>query len=219
DDDDDDETGSCSASFSGGSDDLEPEWLDSVQKNGELFYLELSEGEEETLLQDSSSEVPAVNHVRFRENEAEVFQEGSRKERKYEPRLKKITKILKKKSILPKHSGKKGTGGSDGHPSGPTSILKHQSTQKVGVIVQQRYKDVCVYVNPKRLSNAGAGGKLKLLEALVGIVHQTSWSSRRAEKQGEQDRSNKGINEEKLVIHGLVPGSSAIKTGQILIGK
>ncbi|TFK16139.1 pyroglutamylated RFamide peptide receptor [Platysternon megacephalum] len=198
--------------------DLEPEWLDSVQKNGELFYLELSEGEEETLLQDSSSEVPAVNHVRFRENEAEVIQEGSRKERKYEPRLKKITKILKKKSLLPKHSGKKGTGGSDGHPSGPTSILKHQSTQKVGVIVQQRYKDVCVYVNPKRLPNDGAGEKLKLLEALVGIVHQSSWSSRRAEKQGEQDRSNKGINEEKLVVHGLVPCSSAIKTGQILIG-
>ncbi|XP_037753102.1 protein inturned isoform X3 [Chelonia mydas] len=216
--DDSSETGSCSASFSGGSDDLEPEWLDSVQKNGELFYLELSEGEEETLLQDISSEVPAGNHVRFRENEAEVIQEGSRKERKYEPRLKKITKILKKKSLLRKHSGKKGTGGSDGHPSGPTSILKHQSTQKVGVIVQQRYKDVCVYVNPKRLPNAGAGGKLKLLEALVGIVHQSSWSSRRAEKQGEQDRSNKGINEEKLVVHGLVPGSSAIKTGQILIG-
>ncbi|KAM9143314.1 protein inturned isoform 4-T4 [Pangshura tecta] len=212
------ETGSCSASFSGGSDDLEPEWLDSVQKNGELFYLELSEGEEETLLQDSSSEVPAVNHVRFRENEAEVIQEGSRKERKYEPRLKKITKILKKKSLLPKHSGKKGTGGSDGHPSGPTSILKHQSTQKVGVIVQQRYKDVYVYVNPKRLPNDGAGEKLKLLEALVGIVHQSSWSSRRAEKQGEQDRSNKGISEEKLVVHGLIPGSSAIKTGQILIG-
>ncbi|XP_050802243.1 protein inturned isoform X5 [Gopherus flavomarginatus] len=212
------ETGSCSASFSGGSDDLEPEWLDSVQKNGELFYLELSEGEEETLLQDSSSEVPAVNHVRFRENEAEVIQEGSRKERKYEPRLKKITKILKKKSLLPKHSGKKGTGGSDRHPSGPTSILKHQSTQKVGVIVQQQYKDVCVYVNPKRLPNDGAGEKLKLLEALIGIVHQSSWSSRRAEKQGEQDRSNKGINEEKLVVHGLVPGSSAIKTGQILIG-
>ncbi|XP_039396511.1 protein inturned isoform X4 [Mauremys reevesii] len=212
------ETGSCSASFSGGSDDLEPEWLDSVQKNGELFYLELSEGEEETLLQDSSSEVPAVNHVRFRENEAEVIQEGSRKERKYEPRLKKITKILKKKSLLPKHSGKKGTGGSDGHPSGPTSILKHQSTQKVGVVVQQRYKDVCVYVNPKRLPNDGAGENLKLLEALVGIVHQSSWSSKRAEKQGEQDRSNKGINEEKLVVHGLIPGSSAIKTGQILIG-
>uniref|UniRef100_A0A8C4WGA4 Protein inturned n=1 Tax=Gopherus evgoodei TaxID=1825980 RepID=A0A8C4WGA4_9SAUR len=212
------ETGSCSASFSGGSDDLEPEWLDSVQKNGELFYLELSEGEEETLLQDSSSEVPAVNHVRFRENEAEVIQEGSRKERKYESRLKKITKILKKKSLLPKHSSKKGTGGSDRHPSGPTSILKHQSTQKVGVIVQQQYKDVCVYVNPKRLPNDGAGEKLKLLEALIGIVHQSSWSNRRAEKQGEQNRSNKGINEEKLVVHGLVPGSSAIKTGQILIG-
>uniref|UniRef100_A0A8C0IWE6 Protein inturned n=1 Tax=Chelonoidis abingdonii TaxID=106734 RepID=A0A8C0IWE6_CHEAB len=195
-----------------------PEWLDSVQKNGELFYLELSEGEEETLLQDISSEVPAVNHVRFRENEAEVIQEGSRKERKYEPRLRKITKILKKKSLLPKHSGKKGTGDSDRHPCGPASILKHQSTQKMGVIVQQQYKDVCVYVNPKRLPNDGAGEKLKLLEALIGIVHQSSWSSRRAEKQGEQDRSNKGINEEKLVVHSLVPGSSAIKTGQILIG-
>lgn len=199
--------------------DLEPEWLDSVQKNGELFYLELSEGEEEALLQDSSSEVPTVNHVRFRENEAEVIQEGSRKERKYEPRLKKITKILKKKSLLPKHSGKKGTGGGNGHPSGPTSILKHQSSQKVGVTVQQRYKEVCVYVNPKRLPNDGIGEQLKLLEALVGIVHQSSWSSRRAEKQGEQDGSHKGISAEKLVVHGLVPGSSAMKTGQILIGK
>nr|XP_006131855.1 protein inturned isoform X2 [Pelodiscus sinensis] len=196
--------------------DLEPEWLDSVQKNGELFYLELSDDEEETLLRDSSSEVAAVNHVRFCENEAEVIQEGSQKERKNEPRLKKITKILKKKRLLPKHSGKKRTEGGNGHPSGPTSILKHQSIQKVGVIVQQRYKDVCVYVNPKRLPNTGAGEKLKLLEALVGIVHQSSWSSRRAEKQGEQDRSV--ISEEKLVVHGLVPGSSAIKTGQILIG-
>uniref|UniRef100_A0A8C0IWH3 Protein inturned n=1 Tax=Chelonoidis abingdonii TaxID=106734 RepID=A0A8C0IWH3_CHEAB len=212
-----DHSGPRQASPSGLAD-LEPEWLDSVQKNGELFYLELSEGEEETLLQDISSEVPAVNHVRFRENEAEVIQEGSRKERKYEPRLRKITKILKKKSLLPKHSGKKGTGDSDRHPCGPASILKHQSTQKMGVIVQQQYKDVCVYVNPKRLPNDGAGEKLKLLEALIGIVHQSSWSSRRAEKQGEQDRSNKGINEEKLVVHSLVPGSSAIKTGQILIG-
>ncbi|XP_074849433.1 protein inturned isoform X2 [Carettochelys insculpta] len=209
------ESGSCSASCSGDSDELEPEWLNSVQKNGELFYLELSEDEGETLLQDSSSEVSAVNHVRFRENEAEVIQEGSQKERKYEPRLKKFTKIFKKKNLLPKQSGKKGTGGGNGHSSGPTSILKHQSTQKGGVTIQQRYKDVCVYVNPKRLPNAGAGEKVKLLEALVGIVHQSSWSSRKA---GDQNRNNKGNNEEKLVVHGLVPGSSAIKTGQILIG-
>ncbi|XP_066042774.1 protein inturned-like [Chamaea fasciata] len=82
--------------------DLEPEWLDSVQKNGELFYLELSESEEEILLQNSCPDMPAVNHVRFRENEAEIIQEGSRKERKHE--LKKWTKMLKKKSLLPKSS-------------------------------------------------------------------------------------------------------------------
>ncbi|NXN09595.1 INTU protein, partial [Indicator maculatus] len=196
--------------------DLEPEWLDDVQKNGELFYLELSESEEEALLQNSCPELPAVNHVRFRENEAEVIQEGSRKERKYE--LKKLTKILKKKNLLPKHSGKKGSGSCNVHSSGPTSILKHQSTQKMGVTVQQKYKDVSVYVNPRKLNSAGEDEQHRLLEALVGIVHQSSWSSRRAEKQGRKDKVTRGISEEKLVVHGLVPGSSAMKTGQILIG-
>ncbi|XP_071664173.1 protein inturned isoform X5 [Patagioenas fasciata] len=210
------ESGSCATSLSASSDDLEPEWLDDVQKNGELFYLELSEGEEEALLQNSCPEMPAVNHVRFRENEAEVIQEGSRKDRKYE--LKKLTKILKKKNLLPKHSAKKGSGSCNVHSAGPTSILKHQSTQKMGVIVQQKYKDVYVYVNPRKLYSAGEDEQHKLLEALVGIVHQSSWSSRRAEKQGRKDKVMRGIGEEKLVVHGLVPGSSAMKTGQILIG-
>ncbi|NWV32365.1 INTU protein, partial [Grantiella picta] len=196
--------------------DLEPEWLDSVQKNGELFYLELSENEEEILLQTSSPEMPAVNHVRFRENEAEIIQEGSRKERKYE--LKKWTKMLKKKSLLPKHAGKKGSGGCSVHPTGPTSILKHQSAQKMGVTVQQKYKDVSVYVNPRKLYSTGEEEQQRLLEALVGIVHQSSWSSRRVEKQGRRDKVTRGVSEEKLVVHGLVPGSSAMKTGQIFIG-
>uniref|UniRef100_A0A8D0GXA5 Protein inturned n=1 Tax=Sphenodon punctatus TaxID=8508 RepID=A0A8D0GXA5_SPHPU len=193
--------------------DLEPEWLDSVQKNGELFYLELSEDEEEALLPDSSPEVPAVNHVRFRENEAEVIQEGSRKEQKYERRLEKITKILKKKSLLSKHSRKRRTGNE--HSSGPTSILKHQSAQKMGVVIQKRFKDVCVYVNPKKLPSAGVGEQLKLLEALVGIIHQSLW--RRTEKRGP-DKTFRDTSEEKLVVHGLLPGSSAMKSGQILIG-
>ncbi|NXU12284.1 INTU protein, partial [Pardalotus punctatus] len=196
--------------------DLEPEWLDSVQKNGELFYLELSESEEEILLQNSCPEMPSVNHVRFRENEAEIIQEGSRKERKYE--LKKWTKMLKKKSLLPKHSGKKGSGSCTVHPSGPTSILKHQSAQKMGVTVQQKYKDVSVYVNPRKLYSAEEEEQQRLLEALVGIVHQSSWSSRRVEKQGRRDKVTGGGSEEKLVVHGLVPGSSAMKTGQIFIG-
>ncbi|NXK90552.1 INTU protein, partial [Formicarius rufipectus] len=195
--------------------DLEPEWLDGVQKNGELFYLELSESEEETLLQNSCPEMPVVNHVRFRENEAEVIQEGSRRERKYE--LKKWTKILKKKNPLPKHSSKKGSGSCDMHSTGPTSILKHQSTEKMGVTVQQKYKDVYVYVNPRKLYSTGEEEQQRLLEALVGIVHQSSWS-RRVEKQGRKDKVIRGVGEEKLVVHGLVPGSSAVKTGQILIG-
>ncbi|NWW71584.1 INTU protein, partial [Climacteris rufus] len=196
--------------------DLEPEWLDGVQKNGELFYLELSESEEEILLQNSCPEIPSGNHVRFRENEAEIIQEGSRKERKYE--LKKWTKILKKKNLLPKRSGKKGSGGCDGHSTGPTSILKQQPAQKMGVTVQQKYKDVYVYVNPRKLYGAGEEEQQRLLEALVGIVHQSSWSSRRVEKQGRKDKVSRGVSEEKLVVHGLVPGSSAMKTGQILIG-
>ncbi|XP_058695128.1 protein inturned [Poecile atricapillus] len=210
------ESGSCGSSPSASSDDLEPEWLDSVQKNGELFYLELSESEEEVLLQNSCPEMPAVNHVRFRENEAEIIQEGSRKERKYE--LKKWTKMLKKKSLLPKRSSKKGSGSCNQEPSGPTSILKHQSAHKTGVTVQQKYKDVSVYVNPRKLCSAGEEEQHRLLEALVGIVHQSSWSSRRVEKQGRRDKATRGVSEEKLVVHGLVPGSSAIKTGQILIG-
>ncbi|NXN95578.1 INTU protein, partial [Rhinopomastus cyanomelas] len=196
--------------------DLEPEWLDGVQKNGELFYLELSESEEEVLLQNTCAEIPTVNHVRFRENEAEVIQEGSRKERKYE--LKKWTKLLKKKNLLPKRSGKKGSQGSDVQSTGPTSILKQQSPQKMGVTVQQKYKDVYVYVNPRKLYRPGEDEQHRLLEALVGIVHQSSWSSRRAEKQGRKDKVIRGISEEKLVVHGLVPGSSAMKAGQILIG-
>lgn len=199
------------------SSDLEPEWLDSVQKNGELFYLELSESGEEILLQNSCPEMPAVNHVRFRENEAEIIQEGSRKERKYE--LKKWTKMLKKKSLLPKSSGKKGSGSCNVHPSGPTSILKHRSAQKMGVTVQQKYKDVSVYVNLRKLYSAGEEEQQRLLEALVGIVHQSSWSSRRVEKQGRRDKATRGVSEEKLVVHGLVPGSSAMKTGQIMIGE
>ncbi|XP_059699737.1 protein inturned isoform X2 [Haemorhous mexicanus] len=212
----DSDTGSGGSSLAASSDDLEPEWLDSVQKNGELFYLELSESEEEVLLQNSCPEMPAVNHVRFRENEAEIIQEGSRKERKYE--LKKWTKMLKKKSLLPKSSAKKGSGSCNEHSSGPTSILKHRSAQKMGVSVQQKYKDVSVYVNPRKLYSAGEEEQQKLLEALVGIVHQSSWSSRRVEKQGRKDKATRGVSEEKLVVHGLVPGSSAVKTGQILIG-
>ncbi|XP_034878984.1 protein inturned isoform X2 [Mirounga leonina] len=194
---------SCSGSYSSASsdyDDVEPEWLDSVQKNGELFYLELSEDEEESLL----PETPTVNHVRFSENEIIIEEDDYKEGKKYEPKLKRFTKILKTKSLLPKRYNKKNS-----NDNGPVSILKHQSNQKTGVVVQQRYKDVNIYVNPKKLTVTKAKEQLKLLEVLVGIIHQTKWSWKKSGKQGSGER---------LVVHGLLPGGSAMKSGQILIG-
>ncbi|XP_040822791.1 protein inturned [Ochotona curzoniae] len=194
---------SDSASYSSAgshSDDLEPEWLDSVQKNGELFYLELSEDEEETLLPES----PTVNHVRFSENEIIIEEDDYKERKKYEPKLKRFTKILKSKRLLPKRYNKKNS-----KDNGPVSILKHQSNQKTGVVVQQQYKDVNVYVNPRKLTVVKAKEQLKLLEVLLGIIHQTKRSWRKTGKQSEA---------EKLAVHGLLPGGAAIKSGQVLIG-
>lgn len=161
--------------------------------------MELSEGEEESLL----PETPVVNHVRFSENEI-IIEEDDYKGKKYEPKLKRFTKILRSKRLLPKRHNKKNS-----NDSGPVSILK-QSNQKTGVIVQQRYKDVTVYVNPKKLMVTKAKEQLKLLEVLVGIIHQTKWSWRRTGKQAGGER---------LVVHGLLPGGSAMKSGQVVIGK
>ncbi|XP_075471678.1 protein inturned isoform X2 [Ascaphus truei] len=192
---------------------LEPEWLDSVQKNGELFYLELSDGEEETLLPLSPPESPGVNHVRFRENEAELISEDMKKERKKtEPHLKRLAKILKKQ-----HIGKKATARYSGQ-TGPTSILKHQPSHKMGLMVHQQYKDTCLYVNPNRVLENGPGEQLNLLQGLMGIVNQSSRSSKRAEKQGSQDATRRLTNHEKLVVHGFVQGSPAVRCGQIHIG-
>ncbi|XP_075806841.1 protein inturned [Microtus pennsylvanicus] len=180
--------------------DLEPEWLDSVQRNGELFYLELSEDEEESLLPETQT----VNHVRFSEKEVIIEEDDSRERRKHEPKLKLFTKILKSKRLLPKRYHKKNS-----NDNGPVSILKHQSNQKTGVTVQQRYKDVTVYINPKKLTVIKPREQLKLLEVLVGIVHQSKWSWR---------RSGKPADGERLVVHGLLPGGSAMKSGQVLVG-
>lgn len=158
-----------------------------------------------------------MNRVRFCENEAEVIRERSQKDRKSEHRLEKFTKILKYKRFLLKHSSKKMSSDKcDVRASGPASILKHHSGQRVEDVAQQWYKDICLYVNPKRLSNAERGEQFKLLESLIGIIHQSPW--RKTEKHNHSIESRCG-SEEKLVVHGLIPGSSAIKSGHILIGK
>ncbi|XP_026878288.2 protein inturned isoform X2 [Electrophorus electricus] len=191
--------------------DVEPEWLDDVQKNGELFYLELSEGEEEAVLaQVTASQSAATNHVRFSEKEAEIItDEGRRRTNssaKSEPKLKKLAKILGRKR---QPSQRRGAGGKGSSPAAqqPPSILKNQTGQRACLMVQQSYqKDVCVYLNPKRLANVCLPPQEKggLLEALLGVVHR-----------GGDERGCVG---ERLVIHGLVPHSPASKCAQILIG-
>ncbi|KAL0189697.1 hypothetical protein M9458_016796, partial [Cirrhinus mrigala] len=181
--------------------DLEPEWLDDVQKNGELFYLELSEGEEEALLaQVSANHSAATNHVRFSEKEAEIITDNGKKQAasgsKSEAKLKKFTKILRRKR---RPSQRKNADGKDaGSSQRPTSILKNQAGQRPGVVVQQqRLKDVCVYLNPKRLGSASPPSPERggLLEALLGVVHRPG--------------GNAGKRGGKLIIHGLVPHSPA----------
>uniref|UniRef100_A0A8C7W5P3 Protein inturned n=1 Tax=Oncorhynchus mykiss TaxID=8022 RepID=A0A8C7W5P3_ONCMY len=195
--------------------DLEPEWLDDVQKNGELFYLELSEGEEAAALaQVATNYGLSTNHVRFSEKEAEIISDESRKlpdgaPTKAEPKLKRLARILRRKRRPSQSRGP--DGGGEDSSSRPVSILKNQAGQRVGVMVQQ-LKEVFLYLNPKRLGSCSPppperGG---LLEALLGVVHRPSWG------RGQGDPA--GRREERITVHGLVPNSPAVKCAQILIG-
>ncbi|XP_067380293.1 protein inturned isoform X2 [Channa argus] len=201
--------------------DLEPEWLDDIQKNGELFYLELSEGEEEAALaQAKAVQGVSTNHVRFSENEAEIITEQNRKQRcgsrmKGEPALKRLARILRRKRRPSQRRG----GGKDGGKDSltlprPASILKNQPGQRQGAMVQrQQLKEVCIYLNPKRLvgSSTPVSDSGGLLEALLGVVHRPSWS------RGQRDPAFVQ-QAERLTVHGLISNSPAIKCGQILIG-
>ncbi|XP_061566818.1 protein inturned isoform X2 [Cololabis saira] len=198
--------------------DLEPEWLDDIQKNGELFYLELSESEEEAALSQANQCV-STNHVRFSEKEAEIITEESKKQpcssqAKGVPSLKRLVRILRRKRRPSQHRGGKGVSKNSSGSSQPASILKNQPGQRLGVDVQQhQLKEVSVYLNPKRLAGSSAplcdsGG---LLEALLGVVHRPG-------RRPGQGVSAVVRQEERLTVHGLIPNSPAIKCGQILIG-
>ncbi|XP_072314968.1 protein inturned [Eucyclogobius newberryi] len=183
--------------------DLEPEWLDDIQKNGELFYLELSEGEEELALTRANNHQLSTNHVRFSDKEAEIITEQTKEKRGGSratgtATLKKLAKILRRKRRSTLRKGKEA----------PASILKSQPGQRPGGAAQRRLKEVRVYLNPKRLSASSVrlfedGG---LLEALLGVIHRPSWD---AEGMRREDR---------LTVHGLVPNTPAAKCGDILIG-
>ncbi|XP_041057615.1 protein inturned isoform X2 [Carcharodon carcharias] len=212
------DTDSCS------SDNLEPEWLDDVQRNGELFYLELSESEEDVLIQANSISAPLINHVRFSENEAEVITDHKPKGIcKHEHKLKKLANVLKKKKARCTHSCSKDVSNKDieqrsSQLPGPASILKHQTNPKVGVSVQLSYKNVYVYINPNKISDKSLDKGKKLLEAFVGIIHQPSRKNPVAGKHSDRLTDTQMKTEERLVVHSLVHGSAAMKCGQILIG-
>lgn len=202
--------------------DLEPEWIDDIQKNGELFYLELSEGEEEAALVRATNQAASANHVHFSEKEAEVITEESKKQQcgprgKNQPTLKRLARMLRKKrrSSQRKAGRKEGSKDSWSLAAPPPSILKNQPGQKPGVTPQQpQLKDVCVYLNPKRLGGSATAfySSGSLLEMLLGIMHCPSWGR----VHGEAPAIRK---EEVLTVHGLIPNSPATKCGQILIGK
>ncbi|MEQ2254325.1 hypothetical protein ILYODFUR_002626 [Ilyodon furcidens] len=216
----DSESTSSTFSSSDYNDDLEPEWLDDIQKNGELFYLELSEGEEEAALaQVTANQCLSTNHVRFSEKEAEVITEQTNPQRrssrkKGEPALKKLARILGRKRRPSQRKGSKDGSRGKSNSSPPASILKNQPGQQQGLTVhQRRLKEACVYLNPKRLASPPAplrdrGG---LLEALLGVVHRPAWTA------GQKDQWEVRT-EGRLTVHGLIPNSPAIKCGQILIG-
>ncbi|XP_078261497.1 protein inturned isoform X4 [Rhinoraja longicauda] len=207
------DAGSCS------SGDLEPEWLDDVQKNGELFYLELSEDEEDVLVQANSVPAPFINHVRFSDKEAEIItNHKSKKPCVSEHKLKKFTNVLKKKGLIHGHSCSKANEQISNQPQGPVSILKHQPNPKTGVLVQLSSKDVYVYVNPNKMNNESLVDGTKLLEAYVGIVHQPSKKHRVEGKHVDKFTNAKTMTEERLVVHRLVHGHTAMKCGQIFIG-
>ncbi|KAM9424592.1 protein inturned isoform 2-T2 [Pholidichthys leucotaenia] len=196
---------------------LEPEWLDDIQKNGELFYLELSEGEEEATLAQVNQGV-CTNHVRFSEKEAEIITEQNKKHQrgsqtKGEPAFKKLARILRRKHRPSLRRGGKNGGRDNSTLSPPASILKNQPGQRQGVSVQRRQvKEVCIYLNPKRL--VGPSNPLcesrGLLEALLGVVHRPAWRRNQEDAGVEQ--------EERLTVDGLIPNSPATKCGQIIIG-
>ncbi|KAG7273840.1 hypothetical protein CRUP_024862 [Coryphaenoides rupestris] len=190
---------------------LEPEWLDNVENNGELFYLELSDDEEELALARAHGNYGmSTNHVHFSDKEAEIITEADGKQRSNlqanaEPKLKRLARLLRRKRHFQRRGGVK-TGFKDAG-SLPASILKNQAAQRQGMT---EVKEVCVYVNPKRLTplpNGGGG----LLASLLGLVH-CPYSGR---GPGNPLVGGEG---EALTIHGLVPNSPAIRAGLILIG-
>ncbi|XP_031440425.1 protein inturned isoform X2 [Clupea harengus] len=194
---------------------LEPEWLDEVQRNGELFYLELSEGEEE----EARARASAANHVRFSEQEAEIITEEGRHRAggaaAVTPRLKRLAGLLRRKK-RPRGALNRGDG------STPPSILKNQAggARHAGQQQQQQQvlKDVCVYLNPKRLASTPhpspeSGG---LLEALLGVVHRGGPGTG-AQRPGT-GAQRPGTGAQRLTVHGLVPNSPASRSGHILIG-
>ncbi|XP_055000790.1 protein inturned isoform X2 [Sorex araneus] len=127
---------------SGSDDDLEPEWLHSVQRRGDLFYLELDEADE------GGAAVPGGRAVRFSEAEV-VISEGEGAPRG-PPGLRRLARALRGRRLLPRRAR-----------APPVSILKASPAARA----LPASKEVTLHVHPRAPMR-------RPLEALLGIVHR-----------------------------------------------
>nr|XP_057922614.1 protein inturned isoform X2 [Doryrhamphus excisus] len=188
----------ASKSSSGLSNDLEAEWLDDIQTIGELFYLELSEGEEEALLaQSAAAQQKPTNHIY--PQEADHITEVTKKHR-CSPQMEELEPVMRKLNRRKRQpSPCRGSRKVASTLSPPPTSLKNQRSSSL-----QLLKEVCININPER----SGGSSSPLLEALLGVVH-------RPPGIGAHGDAGK---EKRLTVDGLVPNSPASKCGRILIG-
>uniref|UniRef100_S4RVG0 Protein inturned n=1 Tax=Petromyzon marinus TaxID=7757 RepID=S4RVG0_PETMA len=212
--------GSDSGSWFSESDELEPEWLDEVQPNGELFYLELSEGEETAALAQEEEEAGSATPS----SGGAPGQDAARRKDGGGPKLRKLADILRSLSCLPFIYGRIVfcTPGMS-----TCIIITHQMFPKKlhTAVARLRFRDVTVYVNPLRRPTGERdirlGEEAPLLGSLLGIVHRASGRQGRDARSGRKSRSEDSvapIADEKISVHGLVHGGAAMESGKIYIG-
>ncbi|XP_049626836.1 LOW QUALITY PROTEIN: protein inturned [Suncus etruscus] len=148
---------SASCTSDGSEDnDLEPEWLSSVQKRGELFYLELDSDSDADVDSAPSSPTPGRS-VRFSEDEVIIMAGECERAPKGPAGLRCFTRALRSRGLLPRRA-----------PPPPVSILKPSPEQR-GALEPPRWKEVTLHVHPRAPVR-----RHRHLEVLLGIVHRSS---------------------------------------------
>ncbi|XP_061426000.1 protein inturned isoform X2 [Lethenteron reissneri] len=207
---------------------LEPEWLDEVQPNGELFYLELSEGEETAALAQEEEEAG----IAAPSSGGAPGQDAARRKDGGRPKLRKLADILRRRKTARRELPADGANGDRKGHSGDTVFTKGPGDGGDGgddapplVVARLRFRDVTLYVNPLRRPTGErdirVGEEAPLLGSLLGILHRASGRQGRDARSGRKSRSEDSvapIADEKISVHGLVHGGAAMESGKIYIG-